>query len=167
MLQEVSSKMPPLMKLLRENNCFPSLAHAATDINADIDNSTSKNLSSGEHGDYFSDGSHPKAEEMDIVVEKVEDQLELFLGRYGLDVLEKNKTVASILQDVTDCDGSKIEGDGDNAFRRAIDEIDGTLRTMVRSTATATSTPASTFASVLTPNSSVSPDENVSLEKND
>ena len=29
MLQEVSSKMPPLMKLLRENNCFPSLAHAA------------------------------------------------------------------------------------------------------------------------------------------
>ena len=83
---------------------------------------------SGEYSDYFRDGSHPRSEEMKTtVVEAVEKELEAFLALHRLEMLQPNKTVEKILQDITDCNGKKIEGDLDVAFESAIKEINETL----------------------------------------
>jgi len=88
-----------------------------------------KKQASGVYTDYFRDGSHPRSTEMtSTVVEAVEKELNHFFAFHRLEVLEPNKTVEKILQEITDCNGKKIEGDYDVAFEAAIKEINEVLK---------------------------------------
>ena len=85
-------------------------------------------LPSGDYGDYFLDGSHPNTEQMDTtVVAAVETELHGFMSLHSLEVLQPDRTISQILRDITDCNGKKIEGNLDVAFKVMIDAINEKL----------------------------------------
>ena len=57
------------------------------------------------------------------VVASVENKLHDFFLDHAMEIREANKSVSSILTDITDHQGKKIVGNGDDAFDQVIDEI--------------------------------------------
>jgi serine/threonine protein kinase len=91
-----------------------------------------KDTSTGEYSDFFLDGSYPNSEQMKTmkatVVMNVEMELQDFFNAKNLKISQPNLSVARILRNITDCNGKKIVGNFEAAFREAIDEIEKTLQ---------------------------------------
>lgn len=80
------------------------------------------NAATGEYSNYFASGCHPALPE--VAVQSVEAKLRHHMSNQHLgSPLEPDRTVASVVNAITACQGAFVEGAGDDAFEAAAEAI--------------------------------------------
>jgi hypothetical protein len=75
-----------------------------------------------EYSNYFATGCHPKLP--DVAVAAVEDKLKHHMASQALGTpLEPNRTVASVVNAITACQGAFVQGAADATFAAAVESV--------------------------------------------